>query len=50
LDLITQAIRKRREEPRFYKLAADIYERLGNAAQAAVMREKMRHYEVPAAE
>lgn len=45
LSLIKQAIRQRAKEPRFYQLAAEIYERLGNAEQATAMREKMVHFE-----
>lgn len=48
LTLIQQAIKENRKEPRFYTLAAEIYERLGNPAQAASMRKKAERLTLPA--
>lgn len=47
LTLIREAIKQRADEPRFYELAADIYDQLGNAAAAAKMRKKMQGLQLP---
>jgi len=39
-DNIEQAIKKEPEEPRFYRVAADIHEKLGNAEKSERLRKK----------
>lgn len=47
LGLIREALKQRDDEPRFYALAADIYEQLGNTAAATKMRKKMQSLQLP---
>ncbi|WP_039917402.1 transglutaminase-like domain-containing protein [Cellvibrio mixtus] len=41
LDLLRKSIKKEKDEVRFYKLAAEIYERTGDSENAKLMRDKI---------
>lgn len=41
LELLRKAIKKEKDEERFYRLAADIYERTGDSENAKLMRDKI---------
>jgi predicted Zn-dependent protease len=41
LSLLKKAIKKEKDEQRFYRLAADIYERKGDTENAELMRDKI---------
>lgn len=43
-DLLHQAIRRQKAEPRFYDLGVKIYEALGDQTQADIMRERAEHH------